>query len=411
MLSESYRVLMVAPTSFFLDYGCHVRILEEARVLQKMGHKVTIITYYLGRDLPDLDIVRTRPTPWHADYEVGSSAHKIAFDVFLGWTGLKTVLRRKFDIVHGHLHEGALIGYFLSRLAGVPLVFDLQGSMTSEMLDHGFLNKDGYWFRWLWLLERRICHMADLIVPSTQHAATVAEHSFECNKQRVYPLPDCANLDFFRPDVLSQDEILDRRETLGIPRGRIVVAYLGLLADYQGTPQLIQAAKITKDRGLDVHFLVMGFPGVPVYQKMAQDLGVSDRVTFTGKVPYEEAPAHLALGDIAVAPKLSATEGAGKILNYMAMALPVVAFDTEVSREYMGDLGTYAGSEGDPVRLADAIAELAISGERRRQLGIELRDRADRHFSWDRSGRQLANIYRLARDPETRTLSRSCSSQ
>ncbi|RLC65314.1 MAG: glycosyltransferase family 1 protein, partial [Chloroflexi bacterium] len=46
---------MVAPTSFFLDYGCHVRILEEARVLQRLGHRVTIVTYYLGRDVPDLE--------------------------------------------------------------------------------------------------------------------------------------------------------------------------------------------------------------------------------------------------------------------------------------------------------------------------------------------------------------------
>jgi len=410
-LTESYRVLMIAPTSFFLDYGCHVRILEEARVLQRMGHKVTIVTYYLGRNLPDLEIIRTRPTPWHADYEVGSSTHKIAFDVFLMWTGLRTILKQEFDVVHGHLHEGAFIGYFLSRLTGVPLVFDLQGSMTSEMIDHQFLKADGFWYRWLWLLERRICHMADLIVTSTQRAAYVAEHTFDCNGQRVYPLPDCVNLDFFRPGVISPEEISARREALGIPPERPVVAYLGLLADYQGTPQLIKAAQITKQRGLDVHFLVMGFPGVPYYQQMAQELGVMDRVTFTGKVPYEEAPAHLALGDIGIAPKLSVTEGAGKILNYMSMALPVVAFDTAVSREYLGTLGTYAGSEGDPSRLADAIVELAASPERRRELGTRLRERARRHFSWKRSGRQLVNLYRIALDPETRKLKRSCSSQ
>ena len=39
---------MVAPTSFFADYGCHVRILEEAQILQKLGHSVTIATYHNG---------------------------------------------------------------------------------------------------------------------------------------------------------------------------------------------------------------------------------------------------------------------------------------------------------------------------------------------------------------------------
>src|SRR5947209_14598951 len=84
-----FSVLMVAPTSFFADYGCHVRILEEARVLQALGHRVTIVTYALGRNLSDIVIRRTPPLPWHADYEVGSSRHKFAFDTYL----VPTVLR------------------------------------------------------------------------------------------------------------------------------------------------------------------------------------------------------------------------------------------------------------------------------------------------------------------------------
>ena len=402
-MTDKYRVLMVAPTSFFLDYGCHVRILEEARALQKLGHQVTIVTYYLGRDLPNLEIVRTRPTPWRADYEVGSSPHKIVFDAFLGWTGLKVALRRRFDIVHSHLHEGALIGYCLSRLQGVPLVADFQGSMTSEMVDHHFLDPEGRWYRWARLLELRIAHLPDAIVASTQRCARLLEHDFNCSSRRVHSLPDCVNLDFFQPSVLSPEQIAARRASLGIPPGRPVVAYLGLLADYQGTPLLVQAAKMLKQRGANVHFLVMGFPSVATYRRMARDLGVADRVTFTGKVPYEEAPAHMALGDVAVAPKLSDTEGAGKILNYMAMELPTVAFDTPVSREYLGALGTYAGHTGDPAALADAIAGLLDEPpQRRTELGHELRARVARHFSWDRAGRQLLAIYRSVLEPQTR---------
>jgi glycosyltransferase involved in cell wall biosynthesis len=119
-------------------------------------------------------------------------------------------------------------------------------------------------------------------------------------------------------------------------------------------------------------------------------------VTFTGKVPYGEAPAHLALGDIAVAPKLSATEGAGKILNYMAMGLPTVAFDTPISREYLGTLGTYAAPVGDSDALADAIEGLLEAPERFADIGRRLRERAGRHFSWDRAGRHLLRVYRMA---------------
>jgi len=393
-VTKTYRILMIAPTSFFSDYGGHIRILEEARVLQKLGHQVTIVTYYLGRDLPDLEIIRTRPTPWRADYDVGSSLHKLAFDVFLGWAGLQTIRCRRFDVVHGHMHEGAFIGYFLSRLMGAPLLFDFQGSLTGEMTDHHFLNPDGPWYPWMRLLELRIDRMADVIVTSSQHGATLLEQDFNCSAHCIHPLSDCVDTDFLRPGVIDDREIAARRASLGIPAERPVVVYLGLLTDYQGIPLLLQAAQVLKQRRMNAHYLIMGFPNVPRYQAMAAELGVADRITFTGKVAYEEIPAHLALGDVAVAPKLSATEGCGKILNYMAMGLPTVAFDTPVSREYMGPLGVYAGQDGDPVALADAIAGLLDDPAGRADLGKKLQARVAEHFSWERAGRQLSNIYR-----------------
>src|SRR5690554_3049132 len=66
--SPQYRVLMIAPTSFFADYGCHVRILEETRILQKLGHHVTIATYRNGNPVPGIDIRRTWPIPWRTHY-------------------------------------------------------------------------------------------------------------------------------------------------------------------------------------------------------------------------------------------------------------------------------------------------------------------------------------------------------
>ena len=71
----------------------------------------------------------------------------------------------------------------------------------------------------------------------------------------------------------------------------------------------------------------MGYPNVESYQMAAHAWGVDDRVTFTGRVPFANAPYYLAAADIAVAPKLSTSEGSGKLLNYMAMAQPIVAYD------------------------------------------------------------------------------------
>jgi glycosyltransferase involved in cell wall biosynthesis len=227
------------------------------------------------------------------------------------------------------------------------------------------------------------------------------ERDFNCSAHRVHPLPDCVDVDFLRPGQFNCEEITSRKAALSIPADCPVIVYLGLLTDYQGIPLLLQAARILKQREMDAHFLIMGFPNVDHYQQMAADLGVTDRTTFTGKMSYEEIPAYLALGDVAAAPKLSDTEGCGKILNYMAMALPTVAFDTPVSREYMGPLGVYAGQAGDHAArasalasaLADAIAGLLNNPQRRTELGQKLRARAARNFSWERAGQHLLNIY------------------
>ena len=344
MQSRSYRVLMVAPTSFFADYGCHVRILEEARALQNLGQHVTIATYHNGSAVAGLDIRRTLPIPGRRNYEVGSSRHKVAFDALLGLKTLELLARQPFDVIHAHLHEGALIGEVLGDLFHKPVVFDLQGSMTEEMIDHHFLRRDSLTYRLLRRLERQIDHRAPAILTSSAHARRLLLDQFDCHPEQVHALPDCVNTDVFCPAEAYDPQVLTAlRAQLGIPPDRKLIVYLGLLAEYQGTGLLLQAiCQMVREEGAAVHLLLMGFPAVETYHQQAEQLGIGTHVTFTGRIPYQQAPIYLALGDVATAPKLSLTEGAGKLLNYMAVGLPVVAFDTPVAREYLGPDGLFA---------------------------------------------------------------------
>ncbi len=355
---RGYRILMVAPTSFFADYGCHVRILEEARVLQRAGHQITIVTYHNGRNLPELDIQRTLPIPWRRDYEVGSSRHKIGFDALLGLKTLQLLLRHRYDVIHAHLHEGALIGQVLGALFRIPVVFDFQGSLTAEMIDHGFLRRDSGAYRPARALERQIDHGAPVILTSSGNAERILVEQFGCNPARIQSLPDCVNTSEFRPaSGFAAAQRAELREHLGIPPQAQLIVYLGLLAEYQGTGLLLEAMRRIRARHDDVYLLLMGFPGVDHYRGLANELGLSERVIFTGRVLYDTAPLHLALGNIAVAPKLSLTESAGKLLNYMAASLPTVAFDTPVAREYLGPHGLFA-ERGSAESLADRLCEL-----------------------------------------------------
>jgi glycosyltransferase involved in cell wall biosynthesis len=78
----------------------------------------------------------------------------------------------------------------------------------------------------------------------------------------------------------------------------------------------------------------------------------------------------------------------------MAMAQPVVAFDTPVSCEYLADWGVYAPL-GDSAGLAEAIRELAHDERRRMETGRALRERAQKNYSWQRAGKEIEDIYRL----------------
>ncbi|MBC7232539.1 MAG: glycosyltransferase family 4 protein [Chloroflexi bacterium] len=390
-MRKTYKVLMIAPTSFFADYGCHVRIREEATVLRQLGNQVTICTYHNGRDVAGLDIRRTIPIPWRTRYEVGSSRHKIAFDALLEWTALCTALQIKPDIIHGHLHEGAFIGYPLSKLLGVPLVFDFQGSMTGEMIDHRFLNPQGPFYRPARWLEEKIVRLPSAIITSSRHAANLLTNDFHCKPDKIIAIPDCVNTDFFAPSQ-SEESVAALKASLGIPPERRVVVYLGLLAEWQGTGLLLHAAAQLVARRRDVHFLIMGFPSVELYRAQANQLGLENHVTFTGKIPYEQAPSFLSIGDVAVAPKISSTEGSGKLLNYMAMGLPVVSFDVPVSREYLDSLGVYA-RPGDATSLAEALEAVLADREQARALGQRLRQRAITQYTWLEAGQKIMDVY------------------
>ena len=390
--SPRYNVLMLAPTMFFADYGAHVRILEEATSLRELGHRITILAYPNGRDIAGLNVIRCWGVPFNYRIIVGSSRHKFYLDVMLGLRSLMTMMRLKPDIIHAHLHEGALIGSVLSRLWRVPLIFDFQGSMTSEMVDHHFLRPDSRLYQPLRWLEKQLDQLPDAVITSSQHAAHLLQTEFGRTDGNIYTISDCVDPQDFRPDILTAEARATLRARYGIPADAQVIVYLGILQDYQGIPHLIHAAKSVIEKRPNAYFLIMGFPNEARYRELAQRIGVADRVLLPGLVPREQTPSHLALGDIAAAPKLSATEGAAKLLYYMATALPVVAFDTPVSREYLGEWGLCA-EPGSIEGLAQSILTLLEHPQAARWRGQKLRERVLDQYTWAQGGKTITEVY------------------
>ncbi len=393
---RTLHILVIAPTSFFSDTGCHVRILEEVRILERLGHHVEIATYRNGGPVDRLCIHRTLSIPWRRGWEVGSSRHKVAFDLLLGLTVLRLLVTRRFDLIHAHLHEGGLIGAIAGRLFRKPILLDLQGSLTEEMIDHGFLSRGSPFFQPMLRLEKWIVGQGDRVVTSTAHFSRLCVERYGCPPERIAQLGDFVDTDVFQPERFPPTDRHALRRALGLPVAGPLIVYLGLLAPYQGTDLLLEAMPRILDRQPDAHLLLMGYPFVDHYRDKAAALGIGQAVTLTGRMPYAEVPRHLGLGDVAVAPKVSKTEGLGKLLNYMAMGLPTVAFDVPVAREYLGSLGIYAET-GDAASLAECICGL-LERHRRdpdglRDLRLQLRVRARTRFGWQPVGESLNRLY------------------
>lgn len=107
-MDKSLDFLIIAPTPFYANRGCHMRIRGEAEALQKKGRSVLIVTYNEGGNIPGLDVIRS-PIKIHFDKGVVASWKNIPAGFFLFWSVLYETIYRRPKYLYGHLFECAAI--------------------------------------------------------------------------------------------------------------------------------------------------------------------------------------------------------------------------------------------------------------------------------------------------------------
>lgn len=369
-----------------------MHIAEQAYALQRLGLDVHIVTYHLGRDLVGLPITRTMRVPWYKKLGPGPSWHKFYVDPMLLITAWRAARKFKPDVIHAHLHEGAVLGKILSFGLQIPMIFDVQGSLTGELIAHRFPLVTPPLDRIWYALERRIDHFGEVLVAQSTEMRQELIEKFRVPRERVLMAYDGVNTGVFKPG--QRDPELAAR--FKIPVNKKVIVYLGGLSPHKGVDTLLNAFPKVLREVPDSYLLLMGYPHEEEYREKIKRMGLTASAQVTGRVPYEEAPRYLTLGDIAVAPKRSQTEANGKIYNYMAMGLPTVAFDVVVNRDILGDLGVYASPMEDVDGLARGVIQLLQDDVRRRQLAEQVRAKAVKDYSWDNVARRLLTAYEKA---------------
>jgi len=344
---KKLKILMLAPTPFFSDRGCHMRILNSYFRLERAKNEIILLTYPIGRNIDSLKIERIYNIPGYKKIEPGFSPYKPFLDFLMLIKGFNLMRKNKFDLIYAHLHEGLVIGLVLKLFFGKNVVYDAQGSLVGELSAQGTIKKQGLMSKVLFNIERYISNNPDEIITSTKALKEFLQNKCLVNKP-IQVIEDFPDKKLFNSKIKSAN--------LDLPKNKKIAVYLGGLQLYKGINYLLKAIPLVDKK---VHFLIMGYP-VDEAKKIAKELKILDRITFTGPIKYEEAASYLKLGDIAISPKtLESGEANAKIYNYIAMNLPIICFDMletrQIQKEYPGAKIIFA-KEKDVDDLAEKIS-------------------------------------------------------
>lgn len=385
------KILQIAPTPFFADRGCHIRIEGIVRCLSELEFENLVCTYHHGRDVEGVATRRIKAIRNYTQTAAGPSKYKLLADWRLLWLGVKHYRASRPVAIHAHLHEGLLIGLIIKLLffwRKTPLIGDMQGSLTGELDSHGSFDRLPF-LRWpTRLLERILMASATHIVCSSRHSLEKIQSEFSVPSDKISLVQDGADsitpLSRQRRDQLVQQHCL--------PGGRKIVVYSGALLDSKGLAELKQLLLSCAPDSDRLHFLVIGYPTENL-QPFLQTHDLQEMVTLTGQIPFEQLPDYLSLADIAIDPKNSeAGEGSGKMLNYLAAGLPVVAYRTANNLEFL-DGSTLLATNDD--ELYKALISLLDQPTMAEQVSAQNLGRFEQAYSWQVTRAQLKRVYEI----------------
>ncbi|MCV7078201.1 GDP-mannose-dependent alpha-(1-6)-phosphatidylinositol monomannoside mannosyltransferase [Mycobacterium szulgai] len=244
---------------------------------------------------------------------------------------------------------------------------------------------------------RRIGDGTDVVTFVSRYTRSRFAPAFGSRASLEY-LPPGVDSERFRPDPGARAE-LRKRYRLG---DRPTVVCLSRLVPRKGQDMLIKALPEIRRR-VDGAALVIvgGGPYLETLQKLAQDRGVAEHVTFTKGVPGDELPGHHAMADVFAMP--CRTRGAGMdveglgivFLEASASGVPVIAGQSGGAPETVQHNKTGLVVDGTSVnKVADAVSELLRDRDRAAAMGAAGREWVRGQWRWETLAARLAKLLR-----------------
>ena len=391
MNKKTRRVLIIVEN---LPVPFDRRVWQEATTLCRAGYSVTVISP-TGKNhqarfehLDGVDIFRY-PNPVEADRPLG---YLLEYGLALFWQfllSIRVAFGRGFDVIHACNPPDNifLIGGFF-KLFGKRFLFD-HHDVCPELFVAKF-GPDNRLIKLAYFLERMTFRVADVSIATNESYRRIAIERGRMNPDDVFVVRSGPNLE--RLTVMPPDPSLKRGR-------RFLVGYVGVMGRQEGIDYLLRAARyIVLDKArTDVHFgLVGGGTELPAMIEYASELGISDYVTFTGRVPDQEMLAVLNTADVCVNPDvvndMNAMSTMNKVMEYMALGKAQVQFDMREGRVSAQDASLYA-KPNDEIDLADKILYLLDNESVRKTMGEFGRRRVSNELQWEHEAPRLLRAY------------------
>jgi glycosyltransferase involved in cell wall biosynthesis len=205
------------------------------------------------------------------------------------------------------------------------------------------------------------------------------------------------NPDFFRPAAASRARGILERYQIDYP----FLLYAGNIRPQKNIPRLVEAFAVAREHlsrhpvYRDLHLIVIGdeISRYPSVRRAVIQTRVEKAVRFLGFVPFEALRIFFERAALFVFPSLY--EGFGlPPLEAMATGTPVVASNVSALPEVLGDAALLVNPE-NVFEIARAIQEALLDEELRRELIARGKAQAAR-YSWDRTAREVLEVYREA---------------
>ncbi|MDD3304164.1 MAG: glycosyltransferase family 4 protein [Clostridia bacterium] len=240
----------------------------------------------------------------------------------------KKIKELNLDIVHTQSEFG--LGHFgkiISRKFNIPFIHTYH-TMWEDYVHYVMPIK---WTRKIFTkrlvrrLSRSFLRKAECVISPSSKTEKYLRYRCKVKNKPIYIIPTGIDIIPFKRSNFSDEERINLKESLGIKKEDKVILFLGRIAEEKSIDVIMDNMPSIFKEMPNAKFLIVGIgPSVDDLKEQAKKLNISDKVIFTGKIPWTDVPKYYNIGDVFVNASLTETQGL-TFIEAMASSTPVVA--------------------------------------------------------------------------------------